>query len=104
MTGTDGYIWELYPKDADGQGTTVLAVADRAGEVRQALRWDGNWWSIRNVSHGRYLAGYGDDPSLGPAPAPFIIDLETATLTPLTGLPRSSSETFTYPMAIVPAP
>ena len=63
MTGADGYIWELYPKDADGQGTTVLAVADRAGEVRQALRWDGNWWSIRNVSHGRYLAGYGDDPT-----------------------------------------
>ncbi len=104
VTGTDGYIWELYTKDADGQGTTVLAVAGRAGEVRQALRWDGKWWSIRNDSHGRYLVGYGADPSLGPAPAPFIIDLETATLTPLTGLPRSSSETFTYPMAIVPAP
>lgn len=104
LTGFDGYVWEMHTADAGGQPTTVLAIADRTGAVRRALRWDGRWWSLRYVAGGRYVAGYGDDPSLGPAPAPLLIDLQTGTLTPLTGLPRSQAETFTLPMAVIPTP
>lgn len=103
LTGADGYVWELHTTDANGKPTTLLAIADRTGKVSRALRWDGKWWSIRGITRGRYIAGYGDDTSLGEPPTPFIIDLETGTLTPLSGLPRSSAETYTYPFSIVPA-
>ncbi|MCC6381650.1 MAG: helix-turn-helix transcriptional regulator [Dehalococcoidia bacterium] len=104
LAGADGYVWELHTRDAGGQPTTVLATADRSGAVRRALRWDGHWWSLRGLTGGRYVAGYGDDPSLGPAPAPFVVDLQTGVLTPLTGLPRSQAETYTYPLALTPVP
>lgn len=104
LTGAGGFVWELHTADATGEPTTVLAVADRTGKVSRALRWDGKWWSIRGITGGRYIAGYGDDSSLGQAPTPFVIDLESGVLTPLSGLPRSSAESYTYPFSVVPAP
>lgn len=102
LTGDAGYVWELHPAEPSGRTTTVLAIADRAGKVSRAFRWDGKWWSIRGITDGRHIAGYGDDASLGEPPAPFMIDLETGTLTPLSGLPRSAADTYTYPFSVVP--
>lgn len=102
LTGAADYVWELHPADARGRPTTVLAVADRAGKVSRAFRWDGKWWSIRGITDGRYIAGYGDDASLGEPPTPFMIDLDSGTLTPLSGLPRSPADSFTYPFSVAP--
>lgn len=104
LTGDAGYVWELHPADARGRPSTVLAIADRAGKVSRAFRWDGKWWSIRGITDGRYISGYGDDASLGEPPTPFIVDLDTGILTPLSGLPRSSAETYTHPFSVLPPP
>lgn len=102
LSGTDDYVWELHTAEASGKPTTVLAIADRTGKASRAYRWDGRWWSVRGITGGRFIAGYGDDSSLGEPPTPFIIDLETGTLTPFSGLPRSHADSFTYPFSVAP--